>query len=72
VAKNIKKRERISILLRMSFKRRHKGAEGTNDRGKADLCGWFNAGGLSQEGSVRVRAKRVPACFVLLSNTAVP
>ena len=26
-------------LLRMSFNRRHKGVEGTNDRGKADQCG---------------------------------
>ena len=41
MAKNFKKPERISIVLRMSFKRRHKGAEGTNDRGKADECGWF-------------------------------
>src|SRR5215813_2596609 len=54
----------------MSLNRRHKGVEGTNDRGKADLCGWFNPGGVSQEGSVRVHAKRI-RCFVLLSNTAV-
>jgi len=44
VAENFKKRERISLLLRISFNRGHKGVEGTNDRARAHPCGWFNAG----------------------------
>src|SRR5215472_420682 len=34
VAENFKKRERLSILLRTSLNRKHKGVDGTNDRAR--------------------------------------